>query len=61
VGEPGSLKEAGINRKDFEARLDDLVARAANSNCAFMNPRVPDTEETKKLFKYAYEGKKIDF
>jgi alcohol dehydrogenase class IV len=61
VGEPGSLKEAGINRKDFETRLDDLVARAANSNCAFMNPRVPDTEETKKLFKYAYEGKKIDF
>jgi alcohol dehydrogenase class IV len=61
VGEPGSLKEAGINGKDFDARLDDLVERAANSNCAFMNPRVPDTEETKKLFKYAYEGKKIDF
>jgi alcohol dehydrogenase class IV len=61
VGEPATLKEAGINRKDFEARLDDLAARATNSNCAFMNPRVPDTEEAKKLFTYVYEGKKIDF
>jgi alcohol dehydrogenase class IV len=61
LGEPASIKEAGISRKDFDARLDDLTARATNSNCAFMNPRVPDTEEAKKLFVYAYEGKKIDF
>jgi alcohol dehydrogenase class IV len=61
VGEPASLKEAGISRKDFEARLGDLAERGSNSSCAFMNPRVPDTEDTKKLFTYAYEGKKIDF
>jgi len=61
VGEPASLKELGISRKDFEERLDDLATRAANSTCTFMNPRVPDVEDTKKLFIYAYEGKKVDF
>jgi len=61
VGEPASLKELGISRKDFEKRLDDLAMRAANSTCTFMNPRVPDLEDTKKIFIYAYEGKKVDF
>jgi len=61
VGEPASIKEMGINRKDFEKRLEDLVTRAANSSCTFMNPRVPDVEDTRKLFLYAYEGKKVDF
>jgi alcohol dehydrogenase class IV len=61
VEEPASLKELGISRTDFEKRLDDLATRAANSTCTFMNPRVPDVEDTKKLFIYAYEGKKVDF
>ena len=61
VGEPASLKELGISREDFEKRLDDLVTRAANSTCTFMNPRVPDVDDTRKLFIYAYEGKKVDF
>jgi len=61
VGEPASIKESGISREDFEKRLDDLVNRAANSSCTFMNPRVPDTEDTRKIIIYAYEGKKVDF
>jgi len=61
VGEPASIKELGISREDFEKRLDDLVTRAANSTCTFMNPRVPDVEDTRKLIIYAYEGKKVDF
>jgi alcohol dehydrogenase class IV len=61
VGEPASIKELGISQEDFEKRLDDLVTRAANSSCTFMNPRVPDWEDTRKLFLYAFEGKKVDF
>ncbi|MGQ9459635.1 MAG: iron-containing alcohol dehydrogenase [Candidatus Bathyarchaeaceae archaeon] len=61
VGEPASIKEMGITWKDFEKRLEDLVTRAANSSCTFMNPRVPDVDDTRKLFLYAYEGKKVDF
>jgi alcohol dehydrogenase class IV len=59
--EPDSIKELGISREDFEKRLDDLVTRAANSSCTFMNPRVPDVKDTRKLFLYAFEGKKVDF
>jgi alcohol dehydrogenase class IV len=61
VGAPASIKESGISRQDFEKRLDDLVTRAANSSCTFMNPRVPDVADTRKLIIYAYEGKKVDF
>jgi len=51
----------GISRDDFEKRLDDLVTRAMNSTCTFMNPRVPDSEDTRKLFLYAFDGKEVDF
>jgi alcohol dehydrogenase class IV len=61
VDEPMSIKEAGITRKDFERELDELVVRAANSSCTFMNPRVPEVEDIRKLFIYAYEGREIDF
>jgi alcohol dehydrogenase class IV len=61
MGEPASIRELGISREDFEKRLDDLVTRAANSSCTFMNPRVPDAGDTRKLFLYAFEGKKVDF
>jgi len=61
VGSPGSIKELGISKEDFENRLDDLVSRAANSSCTFMNPRVPDLEDVRKLITWAYDGKKIDF
>ena len=61
VGSPGSIKELGISKEDFEKRLDDLVTRAANSSCTFMNPRVPDVEDVRKLIRWAYDGKKVDF
>jgi alcohol dehydrogenase class IV len=61
VGEPLSIKEMGISREQFEKEFDELVVRAANSSCTFMNPRVPDVEDVKKLFNYAYEGRTIDF
>jgi len=61
VQQPTSIRELGISRGDLEKRLEDLVTRAANSSCTFMNPRVPDVEDTRKLFLYAFEGKKVDF
>ncbi len=61
VRQPTSIRELGISRGDLEKRLEDLVTRAANSSCTFMNPRVPDVEDTRKLFLYAFEGKKVDF
>ena len=61
VGEPTAIKDMEISWEDYEKNLDGLMTRAANSTCIFMNPRVPDMEELRKLLIYAYEGKKVDF
>jgi alcohol dehydrogenase class IV len=58
---PHSLKETGISRKDFEDRLDKLIENAFLDATTVTIMRVPDEEEFRKLFEYAYEGKEIDF
>jgi hypothetical protein len=59
--EPASLKEAGIPRKEFEKKLDDLANKAIKSVVLRANPRPLNIEEARKLFVYIYEGKKVDF
>jgi alcohol dehydrogenase class IV len=59
--EPGSLKEAGIPREEFEKKLDDLASKAMKSVVLRGNPRPLNLEEARKLYTYIYEGKKIDF
>lgn len=61
VDEPSSIKEMGISWEDYEAKLDDLVTRAMRSTGSVMNPRVPNMKELRKLFVYAFKGKKVDF
>ena len=61
IDEPLSVKEMGISWKDYRAKLEELVQKANQSACTFVNPRVPTTEEFQKLFTYAFEGREIDF
>jgi alcohol dehydrogenase class IV len=61
LGEPLSVRELGIKREDFEGRLEELVRKAMQSACVFTSPRVPDEADCRKIFLYAYEGKKVDF
>ncbi|UCH31663.1 MAG: iron-containing alcohol dehydrogenase [Candidatus Bathyarchaeota archaeon] len=61
LGEPSSIKELGINKEDFEKRLDDLIKRAASSTGVFVNPRVPSTEDLRRLFLSAYNGDRVEF
>jgi len=61
VGEPNAIKDMGISWEDYEKNLDGLVDRVMKSMCTITNPPVLDMEEYKKLFIYAYEGKKVDF
>jgi len=61
IGEPLTVKEMGIKWEDYSQKLDELVAKAEMSTCNFVNPRVASSEELKKLFTYAFEGKTIDF
>ncbi|MEM3161367.1 MAG: iron-containing alcohol dehydrogenase [Candidatus Bathyarchaeia archaeon] len=61
LGEPASLKEAGIKPEDFYKRLDELTERVMKSVILPSNPRPLTVEEARKLLEYIYEGKKIDF
>jgi alcohol dehydrogenase class IV len=58
---PLSLREAGISQSAFQRNLNSLIEQTNRSTCTFMNPRVPDVEEVRKLFVCMYEGKPVDF
>jgi alcohol dehydrogenase class IV len=61
LGIPLSLRDAGISQSVFEQNLDTLVEQTGRSTCTFVDPRVPDTEEIRKLFVCTYHGKPVDF
>lgn len=61
IREPLSLAEAGIPKEEFEKALDKLVENANMDACINTGTRIPSEKETAMLFRYAYEGKSIDF
>jgi alcohol dehydrogenase class IV len=61
VGNPTSMSEAGIGRKDFEGQLDKMVDDAFNDTQMVTAVRAPSVEEARQIFLYAYEGRAIDF
>jgi alcohol dehydrogenase class IV len=58
---PLSLRDAGISQSAFEQNIDSLVDQTGRSTCTFVDPRVPDVEEIRKLFVCMFEGKPVDF
>ncbi|MCF7848495.1 MAG: bifunctional acetaldehyde-CoA/alcohol dehydrogenase [Kiritimatiellales bacterium] len=54
---PMSIKEAGVNEKDFYANLDQLAEDAFDDQCTGANPRYPLISELKAIYLKAYEGK----
>lgn len=53
---PKSFKEAGIDEKEFMAKLDLLSDRAFEDQCTTANPRVPLVEEMKQILIDSYYG-----
>lgn len=54
---PVTLKEYGINEKDFLAKVDDLSDLAFSDQCTTANPRLPLVSELKELYMISYYGK----
>ncbi len=50
-----------ISRSAFEQNVGTLVEETNRVTCTFVNPRVPDVEEVRKLFVCMYEGRPVDF
>lgn len=54
---PASIKEAGVDAKEFYANLDQLAEDAFDDQCTGANPRYPLISELKDLYIAAYEDK----
>ncbi|MGD0057000.1 MAG: iron-containing alcohol dehydrogenase, partial [Methanomassiliicoccales archaeon] len=61
LGEPDSIKDTGIDERDFTTKLEGLVDRAMRSALTPICPRIPSAKEYKRLFVCAYRGESIDF
>ena len=59
LNEPKSLQEAGIDEKEFLAKVDELADKAFSDQCTSANPRVPLVPEIKQIMLDAYYGKEI--
>ncbi|GBU27198.1 acetaldehyde dehydrogenase [Treponema sp. R8-4-B8] len=58
IGIKKTIKDYGIDEKDFLARLDDMSEKAFDDQCTGANPRYPLIEEIKQMFLTCYYGKK---
>jgi len=58
---PLSLKEMGIPKDKFEAEMDRLVLYAHEDISTAFSPRPMTKAQCEQIFRYAYDGKDIDF
>ena len=57
VGIKKTIKEYGIDEKNFLDRLDDMTEQAFDDQCTGANPRYPLMSEIKQMYLNAYYGK----
>ena len=56
IGIPDSIREWGIDEKDFLDRLDAMCEQAFDDQCTGANPRYPLISEIKQMYLNAYYG-----
>ena len=56
IGIKKTIKDYGIDEKDFLDRLDDMVEQAFDDQCTGANPRYPLMSEIKQMYLNAYYG-----
>ena len=63
VRQPLSIREAvpGLTPDEFAAQLDKLVDNAEMDATIVASARDVTTDDTRRLFEYAYQGKDVDF
>ena len=57
IGIKATIKDYGIDEKDFLDRLEDMVEQAFDDHCTGANPRYPLMAEIKQMYLNAYYGK----
>lgn len=61
VGQPASLREAGISPETFEEVLPAIVENAYFDSATLIGPRVPEDDDMEPLLRCIYEGQPVDF
>lgn len=57
IGIKKTIKDYGVEEKDFLDNLDDMVEQAFDDQCTGANPRYPLMSEIKQMYLNAYYGK----
>ena len=57
VGVKETIKDYGVDEKEFLERLDEMVEQAFDDQCTGANPRYPLMSEIKQMYLNAYYGK----
>jgi len=57
IGIKKTIKDYGIDEKDFLDRLDEMSEQAFDDQCTGANPRYPLISEIKEMYLKAYYGK----
>jgi alcohol dehydrogenase class IV len=61
VSVANSIKEWGVDEKEFEEKLDTLAENAMKDPCTLFNPRKPKIEEIKEIYRACFNGTAINF
>ncbi len=56
VGIKKTIKEYGIDEKEFSEKLDEMTEQAFDDQCTGANPRYPLMSEIKQMYLNAYSG-----
>ncbi|GEK91607.1 bifunctional acetaldehyde-CoA/alcohol dehydrogenase [Alkalibacterium kapii] len=51
-----SIRENGVDKKEFEDIVDDLAERAFEDQCTTANPKLPLVKELAQVYRNAYKG-----
>ena len=61
VGIKKTIKDYGVDEKEFLRTLDEMTEMAFDDQCTGANPRYPLMKEIKAMYLKAYYGKPVDF
>jgi len=61
VGQPTTLQEAGLSEEQFEECLPKLVTNAGCDSATLLGLRCPEDRELEWMYRYAFEGRSVDF
>ena len=61
LGLPTAARDLGIEPVAYAAGLAQMISNSEMDTSVVFGARIPDSDELERLFRYAYEGKPVDF